>query len=81
MYKVKQTLLTDEELIQVCHDSRVMNTLKSKELRTSYKEDTISATLEIESLSTLSNAIHAAETRFREIKDMTDNTTKHLNAP
>jgi len=49
----------------------LMNTLKSKELRTSYKEGTISATLEIELLSTSSNAIHAAETRFREIKDMT----------
>ncbi len=47
-----------------------MNTLKSRELRTSYKEDTISVTLEIESLNTSSNAIHAAETRFREIKDM-----------
>jgi len=47
-----------------------MNTLKSKESRTSYKEDTISATLEIESLNTLSNAIHATETRFRETKDM-----------
>jgi len=47
-----------------------MNTLKSKELRTSYKEDTILVTLEIKSLNTLSDAIHAAETRFREIKDM-----------
>ncbi len=47
-----------------------MNTLKSKELRTSYEKDTISVTLEIESLSTLSDAIHAAEIRFREIKDM-----------
>jgi len=47
-----------------------VNILKSKELRTSYKEDTISATLKIESLSTSLNAIHVAETRFREIKDM-----------
>jgi len=47
-----------------------MNTLKSKELRTSYKEDTISVTLRIKSLSTLSDAIHVTETRFREIKDM-----------
>jgi len=47
-----------------------MNTLKSKELRTSYKEDTISVTLEIKSLNTSSNVIHVAETRFREIKDM-----------
>jgi len=47
-----------------------MNTLRSKELRTSYKEDTISATLKIKSLSTSSNAIHVAETRFREIKDI-----------
>ncbi len=47
-----------------------MNTLKSKELRTSYKEDTISVTLKIKSLSTSSDAIHAAKTRFREIKDM-----------
>jgi len=49
-----------------------MNTLKSRELRISYKEDTISATLEIKSLSTLSDAIHATGTRFREIKDMTE---------
>jgi len=47
-----------------------MNTLKSRELRTSYKEDTISATLRIKSLSTSSNAIYVAETRFKEIKDM-----------
>jgi len=47
-----------------------MNTLRSKELRTSYEEDTISVTLEIESLSTLSDAIHAAEIRLKEIKDM-----------
>jgi len=49
-----------------------MNTLKSKELRTLYKEDTVSVTLEIRSSSTSSNAIHAAGTRFREIKDMTE---------
>jgi len=49
-----------------------MNTLKSKELRTLYEEGTISATLEIESLSTLSDAIHVAETRFREIRDTTE---------
>jgi len=48
-----------------------MNTLKSKELRTSYKEGTISATLKIKSLSTSSDVIYAAGTRFREIKDMT----------
>jgi len=47
-----------------------INTLKSKELRTSYKEGTISATLRIKSLSTLSSAIHVTEIRFREIKDM-----------
>jgi len=49
-----------------------MNTLKSKELRTLYKEDTISATLEIESLNTSSDAIHVTETRFREIRDTTE---------
>jgi len=48
-----------------------VNTLKSKGLRTSYKEGTISVTLGIESLNTLSDAIHAAETRSEEIKDMT----------
>jgi len=48
-----------------------VNTLKSKELRTSYKEGAISVTLEIKSLSTSSDAIYVAETRFREIKDMT----------
>jgi len=46
------------------------NTLKSKELRTSYKEGTMSATLKIESLNTSSDAIHVTETRFKEIKDM-----------
>ncbi len=50
--------------------AELMNTLRSKELRTSYKEDTMSVTLEIESLSTLSDAIHVAEIRFREIKDI-----------
>jgi len=49
-----------------------VNTLKSKELRTSYKEDAISATLGIESLNTSSDAIHVTETRFKEIKDMTE---------
>ncbi len=49
-----------------------VNTLKSKELRTSYEEGTVSVTLEIESLSTLSDAIHVTETRFREIRDMTE---------
>jgi hypothetical protein len=48
----------------------LINTLKSKELRILYKEDTISATSEIKSSSTLSDAIHATETRFKEIKDM-----------
>jgi len=47
-----------------------VNTLKSKELRTSYEEGTISVTLEIKSLNTLSDVIHVTETRFREIKDM-----------
>jgi len=30
MYKVKQALLTDEELIQVCHDDRVSEHLEIK---------------------------------------------------
>jgi len=30
MYKMKQTLLTDEELIQVCHDDRVNEHLEVK---------------------------------------------------
>jgi len=47
-----------------------INTLRSRELRTLYEEGTISATLKIKSLSTSSNAIYAAETRFRKIKDM-----------
>jgi len=50
--------------------TELMNILKSKELRTLYEEDAISATLGIKSLNTLSDAIHATETRFREIKDM-----------
>jgi len=52
--------------------TELMNTLKSKELRTSYKEGAISATLGIESSSILSDAIHATETRFKEIKDITE---------
>ena len=47
-----------------------VNTLKLRELRISYEEDAISVTLKIESLSTLSSVIHAAETRFREIRDV-----------
>ncbi len=49
-----------------------MNTLKSKELRTSYEEGTVSATLEIKSLSTSSDAIYVTGTRFEEIRDMTE---------
>jgi hypothetical protein len=71
MYKVKQALLTDEELIQVCHNSRADEHLEVK--RT---EDLIQRRHNIsdlkESLSTLSDAIHVTETRFREIKDMTE---------
>jgi len=47
-----------------------VNIMKSKELRTSYKEDTISATLKIKSLSTSSNAIYVVKTRFKEIRDI-----------
>ncbi len=47
-----------------------MNTLKLREFRISYKEDAISVILEIKSLNTLLNAIYAAETRFKEIRDM-----------
>ncbi len=50
--------------------TELMNTLRSKELRTLYKEGAISATLRIKSLSTSSDAIHVAEIRFKEIKDM-----------
>ena len=60
-----------KNLYEYVTTAELMNTLKSKELRISYEEDTISATLEIKSLSTSSNVIHVAETRFREIKDMT----------
>jgi len=49
-----------------------VNTLKSRELRISYEEGAISATLGIESLNTLSDAIHATETRFKEVKGMTE---------
>ncbi len=50
--------------------AELMNTLKSKELRTSYEEGTMSVTLRIKSLNTSSDVIHVTETRFREIKDM-----------
>jgi len=50
--------------------AELMNTLKSKELRTSYEEGTISVTLKIKSSSTLLDVIHVTGTRFREIKDM-----------
>jgi len=33
MYKVKQTLLTDEELIQACHNSRVNEHLEVKRIK------------------------------------------------
>ncbi len=59
-----------KNLYEYVTTAELMNTLRSKELRTSYKEDTISATLRIKSLSTLSSAIHVAEIRFKEIKDM-----------
>jgi len=47
-----------------------MNTLKSRKSRTSYKEGAISVILKIKSLNTLSNAICAAETRFKKIRDI-----------
>jgi len=50
--------------------TELMNILRSKELRILYKEDAMSVTLKIKSLSTSSNAIHVAEIRFKEIKDM-----------
>jgi len=49
---------------------KLMNTLKSKELRTSYEEDAISVTLKIKSLSTLSDAIYVIEIRFEETRDI-----------
>jgi len=33
MYKMKQALLTDEELIQVCHDSRINEHLEVKRIK------------------------------------------------
>jgi len=33
MYKVKQALLTDEELIQVCHNNRADEHLKVKRIK------------------------------------------------
>jgi len=33
MYKVKQALLTDEELIQVCHNSRISEHLEVKRIK------------------------------------------------
>jgi hypothetical protein len=71
-YKVEQAPLTDEELIRVCHDGRAGGHLESRGPRTSYEEGAISATLGIESPSTSPDAIHAAGTRSREIKDMTE---------
>jgi len=50
--------------------AELMNTLKSKGSRTLYEEGAILVTLKIESLSTSPDAIHAAETKFKEIKDM-----------
>jgi len=50
--------------------AKSVNTLKLRELRISYEEDAISVTLNIESLSTLSSVIPAAETRFKEIRNM-----------
>jgi len=58
--------------------AKLMNTLKSKELRTSYEEGTISTTLGIESLNTSSDAIHVTETRFREIKKLHRNLTNRI---
>ena len=49
-----------------------MSTLKSRGLRTSYREGAISVILGIKSLSTSPGAIHAAETKFREIKDLAE---------
>jgi hypothetical protein len=42
MYKMKQTFLMNEELIQVCHDDRINEHLEVKELRTLYERHNIS---------------------------------------
>jgi hypothetical protein len=68
MYKVKQALLTDEELIQVCHDDKADEHLEVKRTEDLVQRRHNISDLRIESLSTLSDAIHVTETRFREIK-------------
>jgi len=52
--------------------AKSMNTLKSRKVRISYKEDTISTTLEIKLSIISSNATYVKEIRFKE----TRNTTK-----
>jgi len=59
-----------------------VSTLKSRELRTSYREDTISAILKIKSPSTLSDVIHAAGTKIQRDKRFDKVTQLNtLNAP
>jgi hypothetical protein len=64
--------LTDEELIQVCHDSRANEHLEVKRTEDLIQRRHNISDLKIKSLNTLSDAIHVTETRFREIKDMTE---------
>ncbi len=52
--------------------TELVNTLKSRELRISYEEDTISATLKIKSSIISSNVTHAEEIRFKETRDTTE---------
>jgi hypothetical protein len=66
------TLLTDEELIQVCHNSRANEHLEVKRTEDLIQRRHNISDLKIKSLNTLSDAIHVTETRFREIKDMTE---------
>jgi len=70
MYKVKNTPLTDKELIKICHDSRAGRHLEVKCMKDLIQRRCNIKALEIELQSISQDAIHAEGTRFKEIRDM-----------
>jgi hypothetical protein len=75
---VKQAFLTDEELIQVCHNSRANEHLEVKRTEDLIQRRHNISDLRDQITEYIVKCNSCAETRFREIKDMMSNTTKHI---
>ena len=67
---MKQALLMNEKLIQVCYNDWVDEHFEVNESKISYKEDIMLVILEIESQNTPLSVIHIKEIKFREANNM-----------